>query len=141
MFVDVDYPELMKKKRDAIISSPQLQEILQPLTVSIAGPILLRSTNYTALGCDLADTKELGTVLDDVFDTSKCSILCTAEVSITYMGVEAADSLIAWAAHYDDSMSNFPIRASKDVLLLCKYDSVCSNNTCQTGQIILSRKR
>lgn len=41
---------------------------------------------------------------------SDYSILCTAEVAVTYMDVEAADSLIAWASQYDDGMSQLLLK-------------------------------
>lgn len=105
MFVDIDYPELMKKKCEVILATSHLQDLLKPLD-AFAGSasVLLRSGHYTALGCDLANTKTLDSILKSEFDMSNYLILCTAEVSVTYMNVKAADSLIAWASRYDDGM-------------------------------------
>ena len=55
------------------------------------------------MGCDLADTGKLDKLLGTLVDFSTCLVLCTAEVSITYMDIHAADSLIAWAARQNDS--------------------------------------
>ena len=120
MFIDVDYPELIKKKCDVITTTPQLQDLLQPREVSNGGPIFLRSERYTALGCDLTNTKHLETILANEFEISKCLLLCTAELSVTYMNVEAADLLIEWAAQYDDSMLPILFWALK----CCLTDSV-----------------
>ena len=63
----------------------------------------MKGSHYSALGCDLTDTARLERLLKDHIDISKCMILCTAEVSMTYMETEAADALLEWAAQYDDS--------------------------------------
>ena len=110
-FVDIDYQELIKKKCEAITKTPQLQDLLQPLDApKSAGPILLRSKHYLALGCDLTNINGLESSLNSEFDVSGCLILCTAEVSVTYMHVEAADSLIAWAARYNNSVLHLSLR-------------------------------
>ncbi len=107
MFIDMDYPELMKKKREVILATSQLLDLLQPIDAfADSGSVLLRSGHYIALGCDLANTKTLDSILTSEFDMSNYLILCTAEVSVTYMNVKAADSLIAWASRYDDGMSD-----------------------------------
>ena len=115
IFIDIDYPELIRKKREVVIRTPQLQDLLGPLDASTDnGSVLLRSEHYVALGCNLANIRGLESILTNEFDMTNCLILCTAEVSVTYMNVEAADSLIAWATRYDNSMSHplFPIEYS-----------------------------
>ena len=103
-FVDIDYSDLMRKKCDVILTTPQLQDLVQPLDASTnAGSVFLRSEHYIALGCDLGDINDLESILAGELDMNGCLILCTAEVSVTYMNVGAADSLIAWATRYDDS--------------------------------------
>ena len=66
---------------------------------------VLQSEHYVVLGCDLADTKRLNETLGNVVDLQSSLILCVAEVSMTYMDVAAADSLLKWAALCNDSMS------------------------------------
>ena len=77
--------------------------------------IFLRSASYYAVGCDLADTNKLDKLLNSLVDLSKCQILCTAEVSITYMDVNSADSLITWAARQDDGMSTSNFETNRGV--------------------------
>ena len=104
-FFDVDYPDLMRKKCEVITTTPQLQDLLRPLEAPTNAPLVfLRSGHYTALGCDLADISTLDSVLASEFDISDCLTLCIAEVSVTYMNVEAADALIAWSSRSNDSM-------------------------------------
>ena len=55
-----------------------------------------------AVGCDLRDLEQLECALSEELELSKCTFLLTAEVSVTYMDVEAADALIAWAVKLKD---------------------------------------
>lgn len=57
-----------------------------------------------ALGCDLADIAKLNEALEKEINLASSLILCVAEVSVTYMDVAAADSLIRWTSRYDDGM-------------------------------------
>lgn len=69
-----------------------------------------------ALGCDLADINKLSEFLENETDLESSLILCIAEVSVTYMDVAAADSLIRWASRYNDSMLTFALTfAEKDI--------------------------
>lgn len=106
LFVDVDFPELMRKKTDMIVSTPQLRELLGHCQAPTdQDDVHLASAHYYALGCDLADTRRLDELLSNIIDVSSCLILCTAEVSVTYMNVTAADALIRWAGQYKNSES------------------------------------
>lgn len=98
-FVDVDYVELMTKKREIIEQTDSLCQLLTNLRVSTTGEtITIRSDEYVAVGCDLRDAEKLQRALAEEFDLENCLVLCIAEVSITYMDVQAADALIRWAA-------------------------------------------
>ena len=66
-----------------------------------------------ALGCDLADVNRLSKALENEFDLERCLILCIAEVSVTYMEVAAADSLIRWTSCYNDSMFTLAVAFNK----------------------------
>ena len=103
-FIDVDYMALMEKKRDVVRSTAELNEMLVNVTFPESGMLLLRSDQYLQVGCDLRELSELSTLLASAVDTEKCLILCTAEVSITYMNVEAADALVKWASKLPDGM-------------------------------------
>lgn len=102
--MDVDYPDLIEKKCNVISSTSQLRDLLGPhdRPLDPSGPIL-RSEHYLAIGCDLADITRLDMLLTSEVQMSNCLVLCTAEVSITYMNTNAADALIRWAGLHDDS--------------------------------------
>ena len=89
-----------------ISQTPQLRDLLNA-AVSVGGrdsAPLPEDNRYLALGCDLADIERLEKILSENIDLGNCSILCVAEVSITYMDVGGADSLIRWASRYRDSI-------------------------------------
>ena len=103
--MDVDYPDLMKKKCDIISNTSQFQDLLGPYDRSWEpNGLILCSENYLAVGCDLADIGRLNTLVASEVQMSMCIVLCIAEVSITYMDTNAADALIRWAGLHDDSM-------------------------------------
>jgi len=94
-------------------NTPHLRDIIGPLReLDEASGGEIRSKRYSALGCDLLDLTRLENLLAREFDTSSSLVLCTAEVSVTYMNVEAADALIQWAAHFNDSMLNSRLLSS-----------------------------
>lgn len=93
------------KKCDIISNTSQLQDLLGPSNRSLdPSGLILRSANYLAVGCDLADIVSLDTLVASEVQISRCLALCIAEVSITYMDTNAADALIRWAGLHDDSM-------------------------------------
>lgn len=103
VFVDIDYPELIAKKVHIIKETPQLLELLGPPAIAKDEErILLRTKHYIALGCDLANTATLNDALINEIDINSCRVLCMAEISITYMNVAAADSLIRWTSGLPD---------------------------------------
>ncbi|OTA02640.1 hypothetical protein A9Z42_0030430 [Trichoderma parareesei] len=100
-FVDVDYPDLMHKKRAVVLQTPELRKLLgDDYTMSDKGKdgLLLRSATYCQLGCDLRQLGRLRTLLESVVSLSECAILFVAEVSITYMDTQYADALIEWGS-------------------------------------------
>lgn len=97
--MDVDYPELMRKKCEVISQTPQLSSLLGlNEEVSSSGSILYKSPHYIAIGCDLANIDAFGSILENEISIKKWMVLCTAEVSVTYMDAKAADNLITWFA-------------------------------------------
>jgi tRNA wybutosine-synthesizing protein 4 len=88
---------LMVKKRDVVMKTNELRDALTNLFLPEAGPVLLCSDQYLQVGCDLCDLSKLTESLASVVELKECVVLCTAEVSITYMNVEAANALIEWA--------------------------------------------
>lgn len=96
-FVDIDYKELMLKKRDMVNRTPELKEVFTNIEI-LEGDILLRSDQYLQIGCDLRDLGALDRALASSFDFENFEILFVAEVSITYMDANYADDLIEWAS-------------------------------------------
>lgn len=95
----MDYRQLIDKKCEMIVNTQQLRDVLGHIDLTTsAEAVRLRSGSYSAIGCDLGDTGKLHEVLQNEFDLRSCQVLCIAEVSVTYMEVQAADALISWAA-------------------------------------------
>ena len=108
-FIDIDYPELVARKVDTISQTPELADLLALWdrdTHQDADPVLLRSEQYIAIGCDLADVHKLNTIVTNEVDLETCSTLFLAEVSLTYMDLAAADALLKWAGLFNDCMSD-----------------------------------
>ena len=104
--MDVDYPQLMEKKRDRMLSNGLLRDALLSTRLRSSEPLVyLRSDSYMALGCDLKDLATLERILRAEFDIPSASVLFVAEVSVTYMPVKDADALIQWASTLEDGMS------------------------------------
>lgn len=102
VFVDVDFPDLVHRKRQVVLTTPDL---VSPLTgLKTEGKdetcpyVLLRSDRYVQVGCDLRRTAALEQALASIVNVNECLFLFVAEVSITYMETEHADSLIQWAS-------------------------------------------
>ncbi|KAF9870544.1 putative leucine carboxyl methyltransferase [Colletotrichum karsti] len=102
-FVDVDYPDLIEKKRRIVVETPELREILGTWEVSDKSPVVLQSQKYCQVGCDLRRLSTLGNSLSNLFDLSKTEFLFVAEVSITYMDTEGADGVIKWAGTIENA--------------------------------------
>ncbi|KAF2796722.1 leucine carboxyl methyltransferase 2 [Melanomma pulvis-pyrius CBS 109.77] len=103
-FVDVDYPELIGRKRDRIMANDLLRDALLRTNLrSSKGNVYLRSDKYMALGCDLRFPEILETDLRAELDVPSSSFLFIAEVSVTYMPLPYADSLIRWAGTLEDA--------------------------------------
>ena len=123
-----------------IINTPQLRNLLGSIQTFQASGVELRSEHYVALGCDLSDLASLETLLKEEMDSSTSLILCVAEVSVTYMNVDAADALIKWAACLDDG-TLYDKRLAILVILMpgCQCNFVSSNSICQLVRSILLR--
>ncbi|KAI5457239.1 hypothetical protein BGZ63DRAFT_427960 [Mariannaea sp. PMI_226] len=100
-FVDVDYPDLIRKKRSIVLGTPALRDLLGPnptVSEKDTDQILLGSDKYYQLGCDLRKLDAFRQCLESFLPLSDCSVLFVAEVSITYMDTKSADDLIEWAS-------------------------------------------
>ena len=102
----------MIKKRDMVLDQSEMKHLIgEPNdeaphlhSTGHESPIMIRSNRYMGLGCDLRDIARLDKILEEELQIRRCLVLCSAEVSIAYMDVDAADALITWAAQYDDGM-------------------------------------
>ena len=144
VFVDVDYPQLIARKADIVAATPELRELLPNLSRNPGvTDVPLESEKYYAIGCDLGDVGKLDTLLSEQLDISQCMVLCTAEVSITYMESEPSDRLISWAASHSDS------RCLLCLSMLSKSSNSCSsqcasvfwNSSSQQAQITRLRSK
>lgn len=70
-FVDVDYRDLMLKKRDVVENTKDLKSLLSNIEVS-DDDVLLRSDQYFQIGCDLRDLGSLNRILSSAFDLENC---------------------------------------------------------------------
>jgi tRNA wybutosine-synthesizing protein 4 len=105
VFIDVDYEALMQTKRDVIVQTPQLYEILSGFhTTAPDKAVLLTSMHYTAIGCDLTNTTRLEAAIKSELALDNCDVLFLAEVSLTYMETSAADAVILWASKLTKSV-------------------------------------
>lgn len=103
-FVDVDYPQLMEKKKESILASSLLRDFIVSANPRISEPpVFLRNERYLAVGCDLRDLSTLEQTLKREIDIAKQSVLFIGEVSITYMKLDDANTLIKWASGYGDA--------------------------------------
>ncbi|ROT34949.1 LCM-domain-containing protein [Sodiomyces alkalinus F11] len=100
LFVDVDFPDLMDKKRKVVLGTPELRQLLGSHRVGAeSSPIYLRSEKYCQIGCDLRQLDLLRDCLSTLIGSpaAEGSFLFVAEVSITYLETLAADQVIQWA--------------------------------------------
>lgn len=112
----------MVKKRDVVQRTKELTEMLTGVEVLAEGNMLLRSDQYLQLGCDLRDLSGLNQGLASAIDIENCQVLLVAEVSITYMNVEAADSLIQWAGKLPQGCISFsPTHVSETDKIVAQF--------------------
>lgn len=72
----------MIKKRAVVQSTKELNSMLANVERP-EGDVIFKSDEYVQLGCDLRDLVGLQRTLAKVIDIENCTILFTAEVSIT----------------------------------------------------------
>ena len=107
LFVDIDYPDLMRKKRAIVLQTPQLRDLLgTDVTISEDDndPVLLKSAKYCQLACDLRELEALRRTLESILFLKDAEVLFVAEVSITYMDTASADALIKWGSGIGQGM-------------------------------------
>jgi hypothetical protein len=62
---------------------------------------------YCLIGCDLGDIDTVTRIFEDVIDVEECDILFVAEVSITYMPLNKANTLLSWTASYEHGQKDY----------------------------------
>ncbi|KAI9713496.1 MAG: tRNA methyltransferase ppm2 [Bogoriella megaspora] len=103
-WLHIDYPALIRRKRDIIVNTDPLVEALHGLNTQCPQDALfIRSEKYLALGCDLKQINDITKLLEEQLDIQHCSVLFVAEVAITYMEPEDADSVIRWASQFGNA--------------------------------------
>jgi tRNA wybutosine-synthesizing protein 4 len=95
----------MVRKRDMVQGTKELFEVLSNVETRDEESILLLSDQYVQLGCDLRDLEGLGQSLSTAINLDNCTLLFTAEVSITYMTVETSDALIKWVSRLPEGIT------------------------------------
>jgi len=103
-FVDVDFPDLIERKRQTVEATPELKGAFTGVKTpgELGAPVMFESDQYVQIGCDLRQLDTLRKGLDAVLDVQNCEFLFVAEVSITYMETEGADGVIQWASALGD---------------------------------------
>ena len=102
-FVDVDYLSLMLTKVAIINEKVELRDLLHKIIDSENPNVVpLRSEQYVAVGCDLRKVDELDRSIRAELPLQDCKILVVAEVSITYMDLDAADAVVSYVAGLGD---------------------------------------
>ncbi|KAK8086153.1 leucine carboxyl methyltransferase 2 [Apiospora phragmitis] len=98
-FIDVDFPDLISKKRRNVQETPELYSVLTGLEYgNDQSDLQLTSDEYVQIGCDLRQLNRIQDAMSKVISIEECEFIFVAEVSITYMETEAADSVIQWAS-------------------------------------------
>ncbi|KAI0181862.1 LCM-domain-containing protein [Hypoxylon sp. FL1284] len=97
-FVDIDFPALIEKKCRVVKETPKLSSPLTGLRTDVGNNVQLYSDQYVQIGCDLRRISDIEQALSSFIDVSECEFIFVAEVSITYMETEGADSVIKWAS-------------------------------------------
>lgn len=106
-FVDVDYPQLMQKKRACIDQADDLKNSFPFLrNWTSKEPAVWQAGQYVTVGCDLRQLAELERILKSVANAENKAILFVAEVSVAYMDVKSADAVVSWASSFNDGALN-----------------------------------
>lgn len=116
-FVDVDFPLLMRRKCNIVLSTPELHlplGSLQHTEEDDPSPILLRSQHYFQVGCDLRRLSILEDSLNAIVDRHDSWFFFVAEVSVTYMDTGSADALIGWCNKFAEGMYMYVLSHQKE---------------------------
>ncbi|KAL5621231.1 hypothetical protein BROUX41_006701 [Berkeleyomyces rouxiae] len=99
-FIDVDYPDMMHKKKQIVMQIPELAKLLGDSfkATERATGVILESPKYSQIACDLRELDAVTKMIQEVVDLNDSHVLFVAEVSITYMDNKSADNVVQWAS-------------------------------------------
>ncbi|KAI9732357.1 MAG: tRNA methyltransferase ppm2 [Cirrosporium novae-zelandiae] len=104
IFIDVDYPDLIKKKYDMLSQTSPLQQSLTGIDLNPnTEHVTFKSDQYVAIACDLRELEKLESTLERAIDLPNSWLYFTAEVSVTYMDIDAANNLFKWASKFQNA--------------------------------------
>ncbi|KAG8223694.1 hypothetical protein J437_LFUL004059 [Ladona fulva] len=145
IFVEIDFPEVAKKKKLCIDNSPLLRNLMEDSGNALK-PCEINGKQYKLIGCDLKKIGELTECLRDVGVNFCLPTLFFSECAITYMRENESSQLIQWAAeifenasfvnyeqiHPDDGfgmvMTNHFKKLHSPLLSIAAYPSIPSQN-------------
>ncbi|KAL3831855.1 hypothetical protein ACJMK2_023552 [Sinanodonta woodiana] len=100
-FCEIDFPDVVRRKKEIIMAQPPLLELIGEITHTKATDNLLveiDSANYKLLGIDLGQPNTLEAVLKLCQIDFDCPTLLISECVLTYMTRRCASAVIKWAA-------------------------------------------
>ncbi|GFR79534.1 tRNA wybutosine-synthesizing protein 4 [Elysia marginata] len=100
----IDFPELVRRKRLLIENSPELSSLIQKSDLQPSSPhIELSCTDYQLLGIDLTQLNTLEAALKMCGMHFECPTLLLSECVMTYMTRRCSTELVKWAAETFDN--------------------------------------
>lgn len=139
-FVDIDFPDLMRKKCKIVQETPELNSPLPGIKSTTEGHLMFQSDQYAQVGCDLRDLSNIEQSLSTLVSLPDSEFLFVAEVSITYMETEAADSVIRWASSLGQGTLLYN-HTESPLLTNLKPSSVCWSKFFPMDQITLLQRQ
>ncbi|KAJ1923036.1 Leucine carboxyl methyltransferase 2 [Tieghemiomyces parasiticus] len=98
--IDIDFPDLVKRKSALIRSDPELTAALAPSQPQYLPSGDIRADDYHLIGCDLKQVDALTPIFQRLGITATNPILFISEVALVYMDPVDADAVIRWAAKF-----------------------------------------
>ncbi|GFO34240.1 tRNA wybutosine-synthesizing protein 4 [Plakobranchus ocellatus] len=98
-FCEIDFPDLVRRKRLLIENSPELSNLIQKWDAPPLSPhIELSCTDYQLLGVDLTQLNTVEAALKMCGVNFDCPTLLLSECVMTYMTRRCSSELVKWAA-------------------------------------------
>ncbi|UJR36652.1 hypothetical protein I4U23_029369 [Adineta vaga] len=124
-FIDIDFPEVMKRKLALIEVRSRLSEQFEPIhTFGSLDNFAVTNEKYSLIGVDMRDSLTLNTLLQTVkVDETKPTLLIS-EVVLTYMGRSSCNRVIQWILDFFQEC------------ILCTYEQVLPDDG--FGQVMVA---